>query len=126
MRVVDSGAVIEVLTGNVSASELGDEPLAAPHLMDSEVLNVLRGLSMGRMISDLDAALLLEGFEALDIARFSVRGLHRRIWELRHNVTAYDATYVALTESLEATELLTTDARLAKAVGPRCVVTLLT
>jgi predicted nucleic acid-binding protein len=124
MRVVDSGVIVEVLSGNLPASHLGTEPLAAPHLLDSEVLNVLRGLTLGRVIGEADAVVLLRAFEALEIARFSALGLHRRIWELRHNVSAYDATYVALTESLGATELLTTDARLAKAVGPRCAVTL--
>lgn len=65
------------------------------------------------------------GFGNLTIARYSADWLRPRIWDLRHNLSGYDATYVALAEMTAATALLTTDARLAHAPGVRCAVELL-
>lgn len=67
----------------------------------------------------------MDGFMQLTLTRFAADWLRPRIWELRDNLSAYDATYVALGELVDATALLTTDARLANAPGPRCRVDLL-
>lgn len=120
MRVVDAGVVVELIVGNLDPDLLGDEELAAPHLIDSEVTHVLRGLVRRRGLSDEQGTLALVGFTRLTITRFPADWLRPRMWALRHNLSAYDATYVALTEMSGATSLLTTDARLASAPGIEC------
>lgn len=67
----------------------------------------------------------MRGFAGQVIARFAADWLRPRMWELRHNLSAYDATYVALAEPADAIELLTTDSRLADAPGIRCAVQVL-
>lgn len=125
MRIVDAGVLVELLAGNLDPDRLGDEELAAPHLIDSEVTHVLRGLVRRRVLTEEQGKLALEGFTQLTLTRFPADWLRARMWALRHNLTAYDATYVALAEMTDATELLTTDARLANAPGPECHIELL-
>ncbi len=125
MRIVDAGVVVELLAGNLDPDRLGDEELAAPHLVDSEVTHVLRGLVRRRILTEKQGNLALEGFTQLSLTRFPADWVRARMWTLRHNLTAYDATYVALAEMTDATELLTTDARLANAPGPKCHIELL-
>lgn len=125
MRIVDAGVVVELLAGDLDPDQLGDEELAAPHLLDSEVIHVLRGLAQRGELSDEQGELALEGFIALTLTRYPADWLRARIWALRHNLSAYDATYVSLAEMTGATALLTTDARLARAPGPRCRIELL-
>lgn len=125
MRVVDAGVVIELLAGNLDPDRLGDEELAAPHLLDSEVTHVLRSLVHRGALTDEQGDLALAGFLQLSLTRFPADWLRPRMWALRHNLSAYDATYVALTEMTNATALLTTDARLAAAPGPECHIELL-
>ena len=120
MRVLDAGVVVELLVGGLDPDRLGDEELVAPHLIDSEVTNVLRKLTLRRLVSDTQATLALNGFAHVILTRYPVYSLLPRMWELRHNLSAYDATYVALAETLGATALLTTDARLAQAHGVLC------
>jgi predicted nucleic acid-binding protein len=67
----------------------------------------------------------LEGFTRIALVRFPADWLRPRIWSLRPNLSAYDATYVALAEAIGATALITADARLAGAPGIRCAVDLL-
>lgn len=125
MRVVDAGVVIELLVGNLDPDQLGDEELAAPHLLDSEVTHALRGLVRRGALSEDQGDLAFDGFLNLTLRRFPADWLRPRMWTLRHNFSAYDATYVALTEMTAATALLTTDARLAAAPGPTCSIELL-
>ncbi|MFA4929010.1 MAG: type II toxin-antitoxin system VapC family toxin [Patulibacter sp.] len=125
MRVLDAGATVELLIGGLDPRHLGTDDLAAPHLIDSEVTHVLRRLVLQKALSDHEGAQAMRAFTALDIERFSARDLRPRMWELRHTLTGYDATYVALAEHLDADALLTTDARLARAPGPRCTITVL-
>lgn len=125
MKIVDAGVIVELLAGDLDPDLLGDEELAAPHLIDSEVTHVLRGLVRRGELSEEQGGLALAGFIELTITRFPADWLRPRIWALRHNLSSYDATYVALAEMTEATALLTTDARLAQAPGPRCRITLL-
>ncbi|WP_067975091.1 type II toxin-antitoxin system VapC family toxin [Mycolicibacter icosiumassiliensis] len=125
MKIVDAGVVVELLVGGLDPQRLGHEELAAPHLVDSEVTQVLRGLVRRGVLGAEQGDLAMDGFMQLTLTRFAADWLRPRIWELRDNLSAYDATYVALAELVDATALLTTDARLANAPGPRCRVDLL-
>lgn len=125
MKVIDAGVVVELLVGGLDPGRLGSTDLAAPHLIDSEVTHVLRGLVLRDVLSDSQGSRAIEGFIALSIARFPAGPLRGRMWELRHNLSGYGATYVALTEHLEAEALITTDQRIARAPGLRCRIELL-
>ena len=125
MRIVDTGVMVELLAGDLDPDRLGEEELAAPHLIDSEVTHVLRGLVHRGALSEEQGDSALEGFTELTITRFPADWLLPRMWALRHNLSGYDATYVALAEMTDATALLTTDARLAREPGPQCNIQLL-
>ena len=125
MNVVDAGVIVELVAGGLDPDRLGVEDLAAPHLLDSEVTHVLRGLVLRGALTDEQAVVAMGGFAELAIVRYPADWLRPRMWALRHNLSAYDATYVALTEMTAATSLLTTDARLANAPGLRCAVQVL-
>ena len=126
MNVVDAGVIVELVAGGLDPDRLGVEDLAAPHLLDSEVTHVLRGLVLRGALTDEQAALAHARFRASSRScAIRPTGCRPRMWALRHNLSAYDATYVALTEMTAATSLLTTDARLANAPGVRCAVQLL-
>lgn len=125
MRVADAGVVVALVAGDLDPDRLGDEELGAPHLIDSEVTNALRRLVLRRVLSDDQAGAALDGFMRLTLTRFPADWLRARLWELRQNLSAYDATYVALAEELGATALLTTDARIARAPGVRCTIDLI-
>jgi predicted nucleic acid-binding protein len=121
MLVLDTSAALHALAHRVAHPGLvarlrGAEEIVAPHLIDVEVLEALRGLVRGRRITADQASDVRSDFEALAITRYAHGGLTDRIWELRHNLTAYDATYVALAEVLDC-PLVTSDARLGKASG---------
>ena len=94
------------------------ETLHAPHLIDLEVVQVLRRYERTHDLSPGDAEAALEDFSDLPLERYPHDPLLPRIWELRRNATAYDAAYIALAEALGAT-LLTTDAKLASVPGHR-------
>ena len=93
--------------------------LAAPHLMPVEVANVLRRAAMAGDVSDDLASMAHRDLASLRVDLFPYDPLADRIWTLRSNLTAYDAWYVALAETLDAT-LVTLDTWLAKAPGPKC------
>lgn len=125
MRVVAAGVLVNVLVGDLEPEALGDEELVAPHLVDSEVTHVLRRLAHHGHLTEDAATAAMDGFVRLNFTRFPADWLRGRMWALRHNLSAYDATYVALTEMLSATSLLTTDSKLAAAPGIQCVVEVL-
>jgi predicted nucleic acid-binding protein len=125
LKVVDASVIVELVANDLDPDRLGDEELAVPHLIDSEVTNVLRRLVAQKVLSDKQGATALDGFTRLTLTRFPADWLRPRMWELRHNLSAYDATYVALTETIGATALLTTDGRLAHAPDLNCRVELL-
>lgn len=118
MIVVDASALLEVLLNTSAGSGIAGrlfadgETLHAPHLLDLEIAQVLRRYAR---VGGLDAT---RGSQALDdladlpLARYPHEPFLARIWELRDNLTAYDAAYVALAEALGA-PLVTRDAALA-------------
>jgi predicted nucleic acid-binding protein len=125
--VLDASAVIELLlqtaTGKRVARRISarGQGLHAPHLVDVEVLQVLRRWEARGALSPGRAAEAVADLSELDVRRHPHDVLAPRIWELRANVTAYDAAYLALAEGLRA-PLLTTDGRLARAPGHRATV----
>ncbi len=129
MIVVDASALIEVLLRTRSAPAVEqrlfvpDLTLHAPHLMDIETAQVLRRYALGGEIDDARGRAALEDLADFPIRRYPHDFLLPRVWELRHNLTAYDAVYVALAEALDAT-LLTRDRRLEGASGHRARVEL--
>ena len=125
MRVIDAGVIVELVANDLDPDRLGDDELAVPHLIDSEVTNALRRLVVQKVLTDRQATSAMDGFIRLALTRFPADWLRPRIWALRHNLNAYDATYVALAELTGATALLTTDSRLANAPGINCPVELL-
>jgi predicted nucleic acid-binding protein len=92
------------------------ESLHAPHLIDLEVAQVLRRLVRENAVSSARAEEALDDLQDLRIVRYPHFALIPRIWQLRHNLSAYDAAYVALAEILGAA-LVTRDARLGSAAG---------
>ena len=86
------------------------------HLIDTEVLHALRRMTMNGAISDERAMDARSDFADLTLVRYPHQPLSDRVWALRHNLTAYDATFIALAETLDA-PLITCDARLASAPG---------
>ncbi len=125
MIVVDASAALALALGQADETMYVTGELAAPHLLDCEVLNGLRNLLIGGNLTEEQAVAALRVFGDIEIERFAVSTLRPRIWELRYSMTAYDGAYVALAESLDVDHLLTADARLANAPGPRCRVRLL-
>ena len=129
MIVVDASVLAPALgdagsSGRRARARLSDDELAAPDLIDLEVVSVYRGLvRAGRM--DVDRATrALADLAALPIERSSHRLLARRCWEVRDNLTPYDAAYVALAELLDAV-LVTADIRIGRAPGLGCDVEVL-
>jgi predicted nucleic acid-binding protein len=96
------------------------DSLYAPAHLDAEVVSALRGLARVSPTVERVAPAALRHLAGLPIRRMSLAPLLDRMWELRANVTAYDAAYVALAEQLEA-PVITCDAKLAAARGTRCV-----
>jgi predicted nucleic acid-binding protein len=120
--VLDASALVELIldtpTGQAVAARISDpaEGLHVPHLADIEVVQALRRYAREGEI-DADAAeAALDDLQALDLQRHAHEPLLERVWELRKNLTAYDAVYVALAEVLDGV-LLTCDRRLSQAPG---------
>ena len=122
MIVIDASALLEALLRTPAAREVEKwlfdpgQTLHAPHLLDVEVAQVVRRYAaIGEINSDRGRA-ALDDLADFPLHRYSHDFLLPRIWELRNNLTAYDAAYVALAEALDA-PLLTRDRRLAAASG---------
>ena len=125
MIVLDaSAAVLGLLNDGDARRLMAGDTMAVPHLADSEVAHTLRSGVLRGQVGAGEARTALDRWSRLGLRRFAVVGLLGRIWELRDNVTAYDATYVALAEALDCS-LVTADARLARASGPLCPITVL-
>ena len=124
MIVVDASAAVEFLLrtrlGKAIERRLFDphEALHAPHLIDLEIAHVLRRHCAARKLTEQRAREALEDFLGMPVRRHPHEPFLPRIWELRHNFTAYDAAYIALAEALHA-PLVTCDRALASATGHR-------
>jgi predicted nucleic acid-binding protein len=121
--VVDASAAVAGLLNDGPARRwLGAEQLHVPHLIDSEVASGLRRRVLGKEIAESDGRTALTTWQRLAATRYGVHTLLTRTWQLRANLSAYDAGYVALAEALDC-PLVTADARLSRAPGIRCSVT---
>lgn len=127
MIVADASAILEVLLQGESAPLIearlidAGERIHAPALIDLEVAQVLRRYVTRGEMTPARARMALDVLRGFPMERHLHEPLMIRVWELRENLTAYDAAYVALAEGLRAT-LVTCDARLAQAPGVRATV----
>jgi predicted nucleic acid-binding protein len=122
--VLDASALVALLADAGSAGQwveasVSGATLLAPELMPFEVSNILRRHAAAGLLDASAAALAHGDLIALPVDLYPYAALAERVWELRANVTAYDASYVALAE-LVAAPLVTLDAKLAKAPGTKC------
>lgn len=129
MIVVDASVLAEVVIDGPAAERLrarlaADDDHLAPELIDAEVLAVIESHHRGGLIDLTAAALAIRDLRTWPGERWPLAPLIGRCWELRDNVRAYDAFYVALAEQLGA-PLMTLDAKLRAAPGPRCAIELL-
>jgi predicted nucleic acid-binding protein len=122
MIVVDASALLEMLLRTPAAKKVEERlfetqrTLHAPHLLDVEVAQVIRRYAAGGEIDSERGRGVLADLADFPIRRYPHDILLPRVWDLRNNLTAYDAVYIALAEALDAT-LLTRDHRLATAPG---------
>jgi predicted nucleic acid-binding protein len=120
--VLDASALVELIlstpTGKLIATRIADptEGLHTPHLADVEVVQALRRYVREGTLDANAAADALDDLRALDLQRHAHEPLLERVWEMRENLTAYDAVYVALAEVLDGV-LLTCDGPLSRAPG---------
>ncbi|MFP5322101.1 MAG: type II toxin-antitoxin system VapC family toxin [Acidimicrobiia bacterium] len=129
MIVVDASVVVTALAddgpdGDRVRQRLRGERLVAPHLIDVEVVSAWRRFAAAGELDDRRVRLAMDDLRSLRLQRTGHGPLLARCWELRANLTVYDATYVALAEAIPA-PLLTADSRLAAAPGLRCEVELI-
>lgn len=120
MIVLDASALLEVLLQTPAAgaieARLAENSLHVPHLIDVEAAQVIRRLVAAKQLDPVRGQMALADLADTPLRRYPHTPLLSRIWELRDNLTAYDAAYVALAEALDA-PLLTRDRRLAAAAG---------
>lgn len=130
MIVIDASVLANVVSddgadGQRARGELRTaDAIACPDLVDVETVAVLRKRWLTGALSARRFTAAIDDLEDLDLDRYPTLPFMRRAYQLRSNVTVYDATYVALAEALDC-ELLTGDQRLANAPGPRCRIRLL-
>lgn len=130
MIVIDASVLANVVADDgkdgdaARAYVRGAGELMAPDLVDVETVSVLRRLWLAKDLSARRFRAAIEDLEVLPVERYPTLPLMARAYELRANVTVYDAAYVALAEVL-ACPLVTADERLAKAPGPTCTIQLL-
>jgi predicted nucleic acid-binding protein len=120
LLVVDTSAIVTLLLEDPPVPALADRlsgrAVHAPHLLDVEFLHALRRLVANGRVPEARASVVRADFAGLHVIRYPHRLLLDRMWDLRHNLSAYDATFVALSEVLDV-PLVTTDARLASSSG---------
>jgi predicted nucleic acid-binding protein len=120
MIVLDASALLDVLLRTPAASTIDrrilGQTLHVPHLLDIEIAQVVRRYTTRAQISSARGYTALTDLGDLPLRRHAHYYLLPRVWQLRDNLSAYDATYVALAELLDA-PLLTRDSRLASAAG---------
>ncbi len=129
MIVLDASAAVDWLLQTPAGRRIErriysrNESLHAPHLIDLEIAQVLRRLVRESAVSAARAGQAIQDLLDLRVTRYPHFVLLPRIWQLRHNLTAYDAAYVALAEELNAA-LVSRDARLSSASGHAAVIEL--
>lgn len=129
MIVLDASAIIELVLSTTAAVAVSrrlsaaGETFHAPHLLDLEVLQVLRRYAANGDMSEDRARQALTDYLDVPLIRYTHDVFALRIWELRHNLTSYDAAYVALAEALSA-PLITRDRKLAATPGHRAMIEL--
>jgi predicted nucleic acid-binding protein len=126
MLVVDASCLFEVVVDSASAEPIrarlsADADHAAPHVVDAEVLGVIRRQHVTDALDPTAAAQAVDDLRQWPGDRYGHRPLLERAWQRRRSVRSWDALYVALAEALGAT-LLTRDGRLANARGPTCAI----
>ncbi len=130
MIVIDASVALDLVLATAEGREISSrlhesrEDLAAPELIDLEVLQAVRRQVLLKQIEKRRAEDALELYAALPLERFGHRPLAARIWALRDNLTAYDAAYVALAELLDA-PIWTRDQKIANAAGVKARVEIL-
>ncbi|MBI5309675.1 MAG: type II toxin-antitoxin system VapC family toxin [Actinobacteria bacterium] len=122
--IVDASALLPYLVddsdhGRRAREVVGDREISAPALVDLELLSSLRRQVTRGILSERRAAEAISDLQLLDLDRIPHELLLERVWQLRQNLTPYDASYVALAERL-GQPLLTCDERLANSSGPTC------
>lgn len=122
--VVDASLLVAALVdsgkeGKWAESEVTEGYPAGPELVLAEASNILRRLEQSGEISRLEANIAHGDLLRLDLELFPFAPFADRVWELRHNLTSYDAWYVALAEALDC-PLVTLDRKLGQSSGPRC------
>lgn len=127
--VVDASVLAPALAddgadGDRVRERLRGERLAAPELIDLEVVSTIRRAARARRLDDRRSGQALKDLAAMPLRRVPHLPLLTRVWDLRDNLTAYDAAYVALAEALDAL-LLTADGPMGRASGIRCEVEIL-
>lgn len=129
MIVTDASVIVTALAddgidGAAARSRLAGEELLAPHLIDIEVLSAWRRIVAAGQMSENRAIQAIADLRDLRVRRVPHEPLLNRCWQLPNNLSTYDACYVALAEASEAT-LVTADAHIAAAPGPRCKIEVL-
>ncbi len=124
--VVDASVLVAALVdsdqdGPWSEAAIAQGQLAAPEMAMAEATNILRRMEQSGQVSRLEATASFRDLLRLDVELYPFSPLAERIWELRANVTSYDAWYVALAEALD-NPLFTLDRKLSKASGIQCEV----
>ncbi len=123
-KAVDASVLVAALVdsgpeGTWSEQAVAEGSLIAPELVLVEASNVLRRLERSREISEIEATLAHENLLRLELQLFPFAPFADRVWELRKNLTSYDAWYVAMAESFDC-PLATLDRKLSRASGPTC------
>jgi predicted nucleic acid-binding protein len=126
MLIVDASCLYEIVADAVRAEYVRerlsqDQDHAAPHVIDAEVLGIIRRDHVLGRLDRTGASQAVDDLRDWPGERFGHRGLLERAWELREVVRTWDAMYVALAEALDAT-LLTLDERLGRVRGLNCLV----
>jgi predicted nucleic acid-binding protein len=127
MSVVDASVLVDALVGLGPSGDLARAELRAtavlevPAIFPAEAVSALRGLVRRGELSPIRASAALDQVRATRTIQYPFEPFAARVWELRDNLSVYDAWYVALAEQL-GTDLVTADEGLASAPGPRCVV----
>lgn len=129
MIVVDASVLAPALAddgedGDRARERLRGEELAAPELIDLEVLSTLRRAARAKRLDESRSLQALTDLAAIPLRRVPHLPLLGRVWELRDNLSAYDASYVALAEALD-TVLVTADGRIERASGITCEIAVL-